>query len=236
VERHFPTTNLLADPDAADFYSKPNSIHELFPIIHQLYVLRSYGLDGDFVEAGCFKGYSSSMLSFACAQLGLRMHIFDSFQGLPPCEGSGYTAGQYAGHIDEVRDNITRFGAIESVEFHKGFFSQSLHEWQPADVMCLWMDVDLESSAIDLMQLADRLDPRATIFSHECVAGVFQEGRIDSPTAPDNPVAPVLARFEELGRKLTGQHVSGFTGAFWPIDGGIPVIDAEVLIELVRKL
>ena len=236
VERHFPVDNPRASAGAADFHCKPNSVRELLPIIHQLYVLKSYGVQGDFAEFGCFKGYSSSMLSFACQQLGITMHVFDSFEGLPPAEGSGYEAGQYAGSLDEVRNNIERFGAPEAVQFHKGFFADSLGVWRPAQLMCLWMDVDLEVSAHDLMVVADRVDPRGTVFSHECPAGIFQGERIVSPPSPDNPVAPMLAKFEELGRPLTGSYVSGYTGAFWPRDAGIPVLDNEVLFDLASSL
>lgn len=232
VEKHFPTTNSQASADAADFHCKPNSVRELFPIIHQLYVLRSFGLTGDFAEFGCFKGYSSAMLSFACQQLGIIMHIFDSFEGLPPSEGSGYGAGQYAGSLDEVRENVTRFGSLDAVKFYKGFFSDTFRKWRPPELLCLWMDVDLEVSARDLMVVADCLDPRATVFSHECPARIFQDGEIVSPPSPDNPVAPVIDRFEEIGRPLTGHYVAGFTGAFWPRIGGIPVLNTEVLFDL----
>jgi len=236
VERHFPATNSRAEPDSADFHCKPNSVRELFSIIHQLYVLKSWGVAGDFAEFGCFKGYSSAMLSFACRQLGLRMHIFDSFEGLPPAEGSGYQTGQYAGSLDEVRDHIARFGAVEAVDFHKGFFADTFRDWQPPQLMCLWMDVDLEVSARDLMTVADRLDPRASLFSHECTAGIFRDGAIVTQQRADNPIPPMLARHEELGRPLTGCYVAGFTGSFWPREGGIPVIDTEALALLTRSL
>lgn len=236
VERHFPQTNPKASSGAADFHCKPNSIRELFPIIHQLYVLKSWGVDGDFAEFGCFKGYSSSMLSYACAHLGLKMHIFDSFEGLPPSEKSGYDAGQYAGSLDEVTDHVTRFGAIEAVEFHKGFFADTFRDWRPPQLMCLWMDVDLEVSSRDLMAAADRLSPEATLFSHECTAGIFVEGAIVTQPSPDNPIPPMLARHNELQRPLTGHYVAGYTGAFWPRDTGVPVINTEVLMNLARKL
>jgi hypothetical protein len=236
VEKHFPATNTRAGAEAADFHCKPNSVRELFTIIHQLYVLKSWGVAGDFAEFGCFKGYSSAMLSFACRELGVRMHIFDSFEGLPPAEGSGYLAGQYAGSLDEVRDHITRFGAIDVVDFHKGFFADTFRNWQPPQMLCLWMDVDLELSARDLMTVADRLDPRASLFSHECTANIFRDGEIVTEPQADNPIPPMLARHEELGRPLTGRYVAGFTGAFWPREGAIPVIDNNVLMGLARAL
>jgi O-methyltransferase len=235
VERCFPTTNPKAAAGAADFHCKPNGVAELFPIIHQLYVLRSNGVAGDFAEFGCFKGYSSSMLSFACKQLGLAMHIFDSFQGLPPAEGSGYEEGQYAASLEEVRENVTRFGAIDAVQFHPGFFSDSLRTWRPAALMCLWMDVDLEVSARDLLVVADRLDKRGTVFSHECPASTFATGEIVTMAAPDNPIAAMVERYRELGRSLQGHHVAGFTGAFWPRDGGIPAVETDVLFELAAS-
>ena len=233
VEKHFPTTNARAAAGSADFHCKPNSVRELFPIIHQLYVLHSYGLKGDFAEFGCFKGYSSAMLSFASQQLGITMHIFDSFEGLPPSEGSGYEAGQYAGSLDEVRENVSRFGSVNSVQFHKGFFSDTFRNWRPPELLCLWMDVDLEVSARDLMVVADRLDPRGTVFSHECPASIFRSGEIVSSHSPDNPIAPVIDRFKALGSPLTGHYVAGFTGAFWRRDGGIPALDTELLFHLV---
>jgi hypothetical protein len=236
VARHFPATNAKATAGSADFHCKPNSIHELFTIIHQLYVLKRSGVEGDFAEFGCFKGYSTAMLSQACALLGLRMHVFDSFEGLPPSPDSGYETGLYAGSLDEVRDHVARFGALEAVTFHKGFFADSLRGFTPPPLLCLWMDVDLESSARDLVPAIDRLDPRGTIFSHECTANMFQGGEIVTTPTPDNPVPPVLARSEALGRKLTGRYVAGFTGAFWPCVGGTPTIDTAVLMELAESL
>ena len=236
VERHFPQTNRTAAPGSSDFHCKPNSIRELFAIIHQLYVLKSWGVEGEFAEFGCFKGYSSAMLSYACRQLGLKMHIFDSFEGLPSSAGSGYEAGQYAGSLDEVRDHVTRFGASEAVEFHKGFFADTFRDWRPPQLMCLWMDVDLEVSARDLMVVADRLSREATLFSHECTAGIFQNGSIVTSPSLDNPIPPMLERHEEIGRPLTGRYIAGYTGAFWPRQGGIPVMDSDVLMHLVQKL
>lgn len=236
VARHFPATNTKATVGSSDFHCKPNSIPELFTIIHQLYVLKSCGVEGDFAEFGCFKGYSTAMLSQACALLDLRMHVFDSFEGLPPSLNSGYEAGQYAGSLDEVRDHVSRFGVLDVVTFHKGFFADSLRHFTPPPLLCMWMDVDLESSAEDLVRAIDRLDPRGTLFSHECTATMFQNGEIVTVPARDNPVPPIIARSEVLGRPLTGRYVAGYTGAFWPRASGTSVADATILVEMAEAL
>ncbi|MBU6267994.1 MAG: class I SAM-dependent methyltransferase [Sphingomonadales bacterium] len=237
VDRHFPTANAGGGRANADFHCKPNSVRELFSIIHQLYVLRSWGVDGAFGEFGCFKGFSTSMLSFAARQLGIAMHVFDSFEGLPPSDSTGYAAGDYAGSLDEVSDHVRRFGAPEVVTFHKGFFAETFRSYTPPPLMCLWMDVDLEVSARDLMVVADRLDPRATLFSHESEPGLFAaDGSIVAVPHPDNPIPPMVARHEELGRPLAGRFLIGNTGAFWPRDGGIAAVDSGVLNGLVRAL
>ncbi|WP_345719592.1 TylF/MycF/NovP-related O-methyltransferase [Qipengyuania qiaonensis] len=236
VDRFFPTANKQARAGSADFHGKPNSVPEIMAIAHQLYVLKSYGVKGDFAEFGCFKGFSSSMLSFACEQLGVKMHIFDSFEGLPEAKHSGYTAGDYAGSLDEVTENVRRLGSVEQVTFHKGFYADTFRDYRPPQLMCLWMDVDLEVSAKDLMVVADKLDPRASLFSHECVADMFADGEIVTAPQPDNPIPPVLDRFEQLGRPLTGHHVHGHTGAFWPRSGGVPVLHHDALTRLLQIL
>ena len=236
VENFFPAHNSASVGNAADFHCKPNSVFEIFAIIHQLYVLKSYRIGGDFAEFGCFKGFSSAMLSFACSQLDLQMHIFDSFEGLPAVENSSYNEGQYCGNLEEVQVNVARFGAIDCVSFHKGFFSETFSRYSPPELLCLWMDVDLEVSSRDLMVAADRLDPRSTIFSHECSPDIFQGHQILSAPNPDNPIPPMLERFEQLGRPLTGRFQRGNTGAFWSRDGGIAAIDNAVLMTLVDAM
>ena len=62
-----------------------SSAPEMLSIAHYLYVLKSRGMWGRFAEFG-FKGFSMSMLSAACFQLGMAMDVFDSFAGLPPSD------------------------------------------------------------------------------------------------------------------------------------------------------
>jgi hypothetical protein len=86
------------------------------------------------------------------------------------------------------------------------------------------------------MVVGDAVDPRGAIFSHECTADVFRNGRVESTPRPDNPIAPMLETFEALGRPMTGHYVSGFTGAFWAKDTGIPVLGTAPLFDLASAL
>ena len=234
VDRYFPTINPIVQSDRNDFHCKPNSIQELFSVVNQLYVNQSYGIPGDFAEFGCFKGFSSSILSFACKCLGVKMHIYDSFQGLPLAEGSGYLAGEYSGSIEEVMENVSRFGAVDVVEFHQGFFSNTFATEKPPSLALLWMDVDLECSARDMSAAIEQLDQRSAFFSHECSPEIFQDGEIITYPNPDNPIFPMVQRFEELGRPLTGRFIYGNTGAFWPKNGGVAVLSNDHLMRLLR--
>jgi hypothetical protein len=236
VAAHFPSENHQRDVDAKDFNCRANSPNELMSIAHQLYVLKSYGIKGDFAEFGCFKGFSSSMLSQACAMLDIRMHIFDSFEGLPPSGSSYYDEGDFAGSPEEVTANIEVFGALNAVTLHKGFFSESLKRIALPNLICLWMDVDLEVSAKDLLPAIDNLAPEGTLFSHECSPDIFRDGEILAERSVNNPIPPIVDKFNSLGRPLMGRFVSGNTGAFWSRQRGTGIIANAVLIELVSSL
>ena len=237
VEKFFPETNRSSNSNAKDFLCKQSSVIEMMSIAHHLYVLKSYGVTGAFAEFGCFKGYSSSMLSYACSLLNIDMHIFDSFEGLPPSASEYYQSGDFRGAIDEVRANISQFGVFEAVTFHKGFFSESLKQDAGIDWISLWMDVDLDSSARDVMPAAARVVPEGAIFSHECSASNFDNGvPVPLSPGPNNVVPPILEHFRSIGSRPRGQFIYGNTGAFWREQGGIPVLAMDLLSKLLNKI
>src|SRR5690625_4702514 len=41
-------------------------------------------MKGDVVECGCYKGGATVNLSLACAAVGRKLRVYDSFEGLPP--------------------------------------------------------------------------------------------------------------------------------------------------------
>jgi O-methyltransferase len=216
VARYFPSFNLAATLDSKDASGKQNTPDEMLSIAHHLYVLKSYGVTGDFAEFGCFKGYSSAMLSYVCDRLDIKMHIFDSFEGLPPSKSHYYQAGEFRGSLAEVQHNVDSFGVSRCVSYHKGYFSDSLPRSSLPPLMALWMDVDLASSARDVMTIADKIVPQGAVFSHECEPTNFSGNVITAH--PDSVVPSIVERFADLGDPVTGQFLYGNTGAFWRDD------------------
>lgn len=104
---------------------------------------------GDIVECGTWKGGSAVNLSLICKITNRKLKIFDSFEGLPeglPVDRQGfYATGDFCGSLEEVKENISRYGAIECCEFIKGWFDETLPHLK-TPVLLAFLDVDLEIS------------------------------------------------------------------------------------------
>lgn len=117
-------------------------------------------VEGAVVECGCWKGGSTVNLSLICAITGRTFKVYDSFEGLPPpvkgdavAERSfkdGFIPGIFGGSLEEVSDNVRRFGAIDACEFHKGWFEDTLPHHEGPVVMAFW-DVDFCASLHDCL-------------------------------------------------------------------------------------
>jgi hypothetical protein len=229
AELNFPRVNYARQPSDKDASPVQSSGFEMLAIAHHLRVLESHGVQGDMLEFGCFKGFSTAMLSVAQHELGRHLHVFDSFAGLPPSDAEYYQAGDFAGGLDEVRRNVGEFGQLDAVTFHKGFFADSLPTWPRVPIACLWMDVDLESSARDALQVFETLDSRGALFSHECGVHHFIGREVRSEPSPTDVVVPIIDAFRAAGRPLEGRFVAGNTGAFWSPDTAPPVLTPTAL-------
>jgi hypothetical protein len=232
ISRHFPSINSLAAPSAKDSVGVASSAEEMMAIANYLYVLKSNGLTGHFLEFGCFKGFSSSCLSNCCHELGIAMEIFDSFAGLPASNSAYYNEGEFCGTIAEVTSNVAEFGQPDAVTYHEGFFADTVPRFEKSPVLCVWMDVDLHSSAQDVAQILDRLPRASALFTHESVPEVFASEEVDPKVSEVFP--PIMEKFASLGRKVTGRHVDGCLGAIWEREYGIPVLPADSLLALAR--
>ena len=148
--------------------------HELFKV--------SVKARGDVVECGCYDGASTAILSTACKLVGRKLHVCDSFEGLPEPEADekvtirtgktfyNWKAGEFAspGGVEGVRQRVERFGTVESCEFVKGFFCDTLPNLPVDSVVLVFEDADLKSSVVDCLKyLWPRLRVGCKFFSHE---------------------------------------------------------------------
>ena len=148
--------------------------HELFKV--------SVKARGDVVECGCYDGASTAVLSVACKLVGRKLHVCDSFEGLPEPEAdekvtirTGKTfyhwkEGEFAspGGVEGVRQRVAQFGAVESCEFVKGFFCDTLPNLPVDSAVLVFEDADLKSSVVDCLKyLWPRLRVGCKFFSHE---------------------------------------------------------------------
>lgn len=137
-------------------------------------------LKGVVVECGSYKGASAANLSLVCALIGRTFQIFDSFEGLPePSKRDSahtllsseelhtYTKGSWCGTLDEVKDNITKYGRIDVCRFNKGYFNETLPSFGEPCVF-IWLDVDYRDSLETCLQyLWPLLQNGCPLYTHE---------------------------------------------------------------------
>jgi O-methyltransferase len=115
---------------------------------------------GAVVECGCWKGGATVNLSLICAITGRQLKVYDSFEGLPPpvpgdiiaerTFKKGFIPGIFGGTLQEVKDNVQRYGAIDACSFHQGWFEDSLPHHE-GDIALMFLDVDFYSSLHDCL-------------------------------------------------------------------------------------
>ena len=150
-----------------DQYTVATSVEEMLYITRYLYLLDKLNVDGDVLECGCFKGFSSSCLSWATSYIGKTFIVADSFQGLPDVGHEIYKPHEYRGDFDLVTGNIRDYGVIRNVDFIRGWYRDSLKGFD-RDLSMIWMDVDLYESVISVLNNTyDKLSKDGVILSHE---------------------------------------------------------------------
>jgi O-methyltransferase len=132
---------------------------------------------GCIVEAGCFKGGSTTKLSIAAAQVGRKLVVFDSFDGIPDNDEphdqtifgdqARFDRGAYAGQLAEVTENVRRYGEIDVCEMVQGWFEDTMPAFDEP-IALGFVDVDLASSTRTCLRyLYPRLIPGGVLFSHD---------------------------------------------------------------------
>lgn len=143
----------------------------MLPFAAYLYALKSYAAEGVILECGAFKGSSTTCLSILAEKLDLQLICADSFEGLPGDEGH-YSKGDFCGRLEEVQDNVAACGVPERVTYIKGWYADTLKEFDQA-ISLLWIDVDLQESTLDVLNhVYSNLSAPSVIFSDGFTVGV----------------------------------------------------------------
>ena len=166
-------------------------------------------VEGCIVEAGCFKGGSTAKLSLGAKRCGREMLVFDSFAGIPEHkevhgttllgEPAEVAKGQYCGQLEEVRQNVQSFGAVDVCTFVPGWFEDTLPQLKRPVVMA-FVDVDLAASTKTCIQyLYPLLVPGGAIFSHDghrplCIAAISDDRFWTEVVGYRRPEIPGLGR------------------------------------------
>jgi Methyltransferase domain len=117
---------------------------EITPLLLDL--ARTPGRGQVVVEAGCWKGGTTTKLSLACASFGYWLHVYDSFEGVPEWNYA-YSAGQA-----EVSANVRRFGEPSVCTYHPGWFSDTLRgRTVPFPVRLAYIDCDTPAGMLDVL-------------------------------------------------------------------------------------
>jgi O-methyltransferase len=149
--------------------------------------------EGVFVEAGCFKGGSTSKLSIIAQLTGRELVVFDSFQGLPAnaephsatIDGDSiegwFSEGRFSSAFHEVVRNVTDYGHRSSCTFVEGWFEDTMPKFD-AQIAGAFIDVDLAASTRTCLRfLYPLLEPGGVLISQDgdfpLVLEVFESDR-----------------------------------------------------------
>ncbi len=207
----------------------------ILPVVGYLYHLNSWGVAGDVIECGCFKGVSAAYLSWACKMLNRKLYAADSFQGLPSSIAQSenyYKTGDYAGSLDEVKRTVATFGCPDVVEYVPGFFENTLAFVQARHLALIWADVDLESSMNSVLRaLYPRLDREGVLLSDEVPAAAFDGHRIKT----DATSVPGAIRSFAESQKLehAGANMNLGVSYIYFNAPGSPLLDYKKLTKLL---
>ncbi|MFD2182370.1 TylF/MycF/NovP-related O-methyltransferase [Rhodoplanes azumiensis] len=109
-------------------------------------------LDGDFVEAGCYRGATAELLCVAAQPKGRRVHLFDSFEGLSvpgEFDGSYWAPGVFSVSVDEISKNLSRF---DCCNIYKGWIPDRFKDAPDNPIAFVHIDVDLYQPTWDTLE------------------------------------------------------------------------------------
>jgi hypothetical protein len=117
-------------------------------------------LEGDFAQFGVYRGRTAQVIA-ALTSGRRKLHLFDSFEGLP----EDWTESKKAGHFRLEPDDIPRFDPKVTV-VHKGWFKDTVPVFareRKEPLAFIHMDADLYSSTVDVLHNGNDIIAKDTI-------------------------------------------------------------------------
>ena len=132
------------------------------------------GIEGDFVEMGCYKGDTSLLLAEVLKGSSKRLWIYDSFEGLPEKSvedesvlGENFQSGELLVSKREVKERFLRAGLPVPV-IKKGWFDELSPDDMPEKVAFAFLDGDFyESIKCSLKLVSGRMVKNGAILVHD---------------------------------------------------------------------
>ena len=147
--------------------TRPSRLNVLYTLADRL---DRDGIPGAIVECGVYRGGSAAVM--AAGSRGRRdVHLFDSFQGLPPPgEKDGRLAheqfhqGWCAADVEQVRALLRRQLSADRLHVHPGWFHETLPHARIPQIALLHIDADwYDSVLLCLRTFYDAVSPRGFV-------------------------------------------------------------------------
>jgi predicted O-methyltransferase YrrM len=120
---------------------------------------------GDVAEVGAFRGVSAKLLAWVAPQR--RLHLFDTFEGLPEPGGQDtrlFRRGQYRASEEELREYL----AGCNVRIYKGLFPGTASPVANQSFAFVHLDADLYQSTKDSLEFFyPRMETGGIILTHD---------------------------------------------------------------------
>ncbi len=123
---------------------------------------KALGVEGDFVEFGCYKGDTSLLLADVLRGSGKRLWVYDSFEGLPEKSvfdesvlGQDFRSGELFVTKREVKERFLRAG-LPVPMIKKAWFSDLTASDLPEKIAFAFLDGDFYESIKDSLKLVEQ--------------------------------------------------------------------------------
>jgi O-methyltransferase len=130
---------------------------------HVLYQLAQQAArqPGDVAEVGVYRGGSAYLIAKVIAAGSNRIHLFDTFTGMPPTDRKKDPYHSEGNFNDTSLDSVKTFlSECENVEYHPGFFPKTAEPVAMKRFSLVHVDVDIYKSVCDCcLFFYDRLLP-----------------------------------------------------------------------------